>query len=169
MEDIEKTRRLSDSEFREWITACLVYQHTGDVVETSPMVALCFDHIQPRIDKDVKSWENRCKANKENAQKGGRPPKTKETHQNPFGFSETEAIPIKPTKPQSQSQSQSQYQSQYTQDKMEENGDGEKIEGLGEEEEPAHTSTPPSTPYVQPTPEEWERLRDAAIAKLQHT
>ena len=164
MEDLEKNRRLSDSEFREWVTACLVYQQTGEIVESSPMVALCFDHVQPRIDKDVMSWENRCKANKENSKKGGRPPKPKETEENPMGFLETQQNPSKPKKPQSQSQSQ--YQSQDTQEiKTEEECSREKIEGSGGKEEPTPTGFF-QKPYVPPTDEEWARLRDESLAKL---
>ena len=169
MEDLEKTRRLSDSEFREWVTACLVYQQTGEIVESSPMVALCFDHVQPRIDKDVTSWENRCKANKENSKKGGRPPKPKETEENPMGFLETQQNPSKPKKPQSQSQYQ--YQSQDIQEtKREEECSREKIEGSGGKEEPAPTEEKETAqarkPYTPPTDEEWAKLRDEGLAKL---
>lgn len=162
MEDLEKTRRLSDTEFREWVTACLVYQQTGKIVDSSPLVALCFDHVQPRIDKDVRSWENRCKANKENSKKGGRPPKPKETEENPLVFSETHQNPSKPKKPQSQSQHQ--YQSQNIPEiKTEEECSREKIEGSGGKEEPE----PTRKPYTPLTDEEWAKSRDDALDMLE--
>ena len=94
--DFEKTKRLSDAEFRQWIIACTAYAETGEIVDLPPMAALCFDFVKGRIDQQVDAYGKRCQANRENGKKGGRPPKTSITQQNPVGFSETQQNPQNP-------------------------------------------------------------------------
>ena len=95
-DDLDKTKRLSDADFREWLTACLVYAETGQILDLPDMAALCFDFVKSRIDKDVETYSRKCEVNRENGKKGGRPPKPKLTQQYPVGFSETEENPQNP-------------------------------------------------------------------------
>ena len=111
MNDFEKTKRLSDSEFRQWITACTVYAETGEILDLPDMAALCFDFVKARIDQNVDSYKNRCQANRENGKKGGRPPKTQTTRQNPMGFSETQHNPQNPNRNRKEKEKQEPFSS----------------------------------------------------------
>lgn len=95
-DDLDKTKRLSDSDFREWVAACVVYAQTGEVVDLSDMAALCFDFVKARIDEHSVQYEKTCLRNRENGKKGGRPPKATKTEENPLGLLETQQNPENP-------------------------------------------------------------------------
>lgn len=103
LEDLEKTKRLSDKDFRQWVTACVRYMSIGEMPneeEFSPIAMNSFDFTLPRMEKNIEQMESRAEVNRRNGAKGGRPPKPKEeTHENPLGFSGLSENPKNPEEP----------------------------------------------------------------------
>ncbi len=75
------------------------YSNTGEVIETSGTVKMAFSFIKSQLDRDRERYADKCAANKKNGEKGGRPPKPKESEDNPDkpnGYSENQSEAKKP-------------------------------------------------------------------------
>lgn len=83
---------LEDDEIGQLFRAILDYSADGVMPDFKRGSALnaVFMAIKVTLDDDLQSYETVCERNRVNGQKGGRPRKTKETQQNPLGFSETQ-------------------------------------------------------------------------------
>ncbi len=62
--------------------------------ESDRLTELLFNPIKATLKRDLESWQNKQKINRENGAKGGRP-KTQINPNNPVGFSETQNNPKK--------------------------------------------------------------------------
>jgi hypothetical protein len=80
----------------ELFMAAMEYQDTGAEPDITSPIYSHFSLFKAMFDKDAANYEATCKKNKENGSLGGRPPKAKETQNNPVGFSETQNNPQKP-------------------------------------------------------------------------
>lgn len=70
---------LNDAEKGQLIMALLDYEETGALPENiSGAAGMAFSFMRAQLDRDQEKYEARCKANRENGMKGGRPPKEKE-------------------------------------------------------------------------------------------
>lgn len=65
--------------------------------ESDRLTELLFNPIKATLKRDLESWQNKQKINRENGAKGGRP-KTQINPNNPLGFSETQNNPKKGVK-----------------------------------------------------------------------
>ena len=75
---------LDDSEVGEIFRALFKYAKEGIVPEFShKSLNAVFSFMRSTLDRDRKAYEDRCKTNKANGQKGGRPKKPKKTEENP--------------------------------------------------------------------------------------
>lgn len=70
---------LDDEERGQLIMALLDYEETGALPEKlTGAVGMAFSFMRAQLDRDKVKYETRCKANRENGMKGGRPPKEKD-------------------------------------------------------------------------------------------
>ena len=68
--------RLEDDEKGRLLMAIFDYEETGAIPENlSPAAEMAFSFMQAELDRNRESYEARCRANRENGKKGGRPPK----------------------------------------------------------------------------------------------
>lgn len=84
---------LNMEERGEMISAIFRYSTENVIPEfDSRSMALIFKRFRDTLDRDRIKWENKCKVNKENGSKGGRP-KTQNNPTKPNGFSENPTEP----------------------------------------------------------------------------
>lgn len=80
----------------EMITAIFRYSSENVIPDfDSRSMSVIFKRFKDTLDRDRVKWDNKCKVNRENGKKGGRP-KTQNNPTKPNGFSEN---PTKPKKP----------------------------------------------------------------------
>lgn len=80
--------KLTDEQLGKFIRIYYQMQLTGDtdVDSEDPMVDMMLEVVREQVTFDVRSYERKCEANRENGEKGGRPAKPEEpnkTQQNP--------------------------------------------------------------------------------------
>ena len=80
--------KLTDEQLGKFLRIYYQMQLTGDtdVDSEDPMVDMMLEVVREQVTFDVRSYERKCEANKENGEKGGRPAKPEEpnkTQQNP--------------------------------------------------------------------------------------
>ena len=80
--------KLTDEQLGKFLRIYYQMQLTGDtdVDSEDPMVDIMLEVVREQVTFDVRSYERKCEANKENGEKGGRPAKPEEpnkTQQNP--------------------------------------------------------------------------------------
>lgn len=80
--------KLTDEQLGKFLRIYYQMQLTGDtdVDSDDPMVDMMLEVVREQVTFDVRSYERKCEANKENGEKGGRPAKPEEpnkTQQNP--------------------------------------------------------------------------------------
>lgn len=80
--------KLTDEQLGKFLRIYYQMQLTGDtdVDSEDPMVDMMLEVVREQVTFDVRSYERKCEANKENGEKGGRPAKPVEpnkTQQNP--------------------------------------------------------------------------------------
>ena len=67
---------LSMEQRGQLITAIFNYNETSEAgLELDPLCAMAFSFIKDTLDRDTRSYEERCEKNRENGKKGGRPKK----------------------------------------------------------------------------------------------
>ena len=70
---------LTDEERGRLLLALLDYEETGALPDgMSGATGMAFSFMRAQLDRDREKYEARCKANRENGLKGGRPPKQTE-------------------------------------------------------------------------------------------
>lgn len=70
---------LDDEERGRLLMALLDYEETGAIPEgLSGAASMAFSFMRAQLDRDREKYEAKCKANRENGMKGGRPPKEKD-------------------------------------------------------------------------------------------
>ena len=91
------TALLNDEECGKLLKSLFDYVENGAVPDFEGSLQMAFLVIKNQLDRDNEKYESRCKRNKENGAKGGRPRKNHglEEGQKPNGFSEN---PTKPKK-----------------------------------------------------------------------
>lgn len=103
LEDLEKTKRLNDADFRQWVTACVRYMALGEYPDENtctPVALNSFDFTLPRMEKNIEQMEAKAEVNRRNGAKGGRPPKDKSRNpENPNGYSGLNKNPVNPEEP----------------------------------------------------------------------
>ena len=144
-EDLQKTQRLSDGDFRSWVTACVHYCSSGEMPDGQSMSALSlaiFDFTTPRMNEYLQRWDRRVAANRENGKKGGRPRKqaspereTQTNPENPVGFLETHRTPENPVAPNTNTNTRTSTIT-IAKSTLEEERIPEEIEGCGGKEKP---------------------------------
>lgn len=97
----EGMRELDASVKAELYEAIIKYALDGEMPELSPSAKMIFSFLMPKIERDMRRYEERCERNRRNGEKGGRPktPKTPKTHKNPknpVGYLETHKNPKNP-------------------------------------------------------------------------
>lgn len=80
--------KLTDEQLGKFLRIYYQMQLTGDtdVDSEDPMVDMMLEVVREQVTFDVRSYERKCEANRENGEKGGRPAKPEEpnkTQQNP--------------------------------------------------------------------------------------
>lgn len=80
--------KLTDEQLGKFLRIYYQMQLTGDtdVDSEDPMVDMMLEVVREQVTFDVRSYERKCEANKENGEKGGRPAKPEKpnkTQQNP--------------------------------------------------------------------------------------
>lgn len=73
----------------------LGYVNDKNPITDDLIIELTFEPIKQQLKRDLIKWEGKQVTNRENGSKGGRPPKPKETQNNPVGFSKTQNNPEK--------------------------------------------------------------------------
>lgn len=66
---------LTDGEQGRLLMALFDYVETGVLPELEGMAKMAFSFIRAQIDRDAEKYEERCRVNRENGAKGGRPSK----------------------------------------------------------------------------------------------
>ena len=79
---INTVEKLPDDEAGKLLKHLLNYVNDNNPETDSLLVEIAFEHIKQQLKRDLQKYENRCKANKANGNKGGRP-KTNKTENNP--------------------------------------------------------------------------------------
>lgn len=140
-------RDLSDEEAGRLFKAVLAYVNGEEVPELNGKEKIAYSFIQVRIEADRGSYEKKCRVNRENGAKGGRPKKKQEPQnsdeEKPNGFlnnrsvseaepaqqeePEKEAKPAKPKKPKPEKKKYAEFVS------MTEAEYGKLVEGYGED------------------------------------
>lgn len=90
---------LSNEEIGKLLMALFDYAENGQVPDLTGATAMAFSFIKDQMDRDVSKYEAVCERNRQNGAKGGRPPKTKESENNPKKPKITERFSEKPKKP----------------------------------------------------------------------
>ena len=121
LEDREMISMLSDEEVGKILKKAIRYQ-CGEKVEKcgDPTTELMWIRWKSNIDRDTEKWIKRCKTNKENGEKGGRP--LEETQKNRTVFPKSDTNPTKAKKAE-QEQEQEQEQ-EYTHKESPQDGGG---------------------------------------------
>lgn len=70
--------------------AIIEYGISGTLTDLKPMARLAFDFVKAAIDKDNEAYDAKCRKNRENGKKGGRPPKKTENRTVFFKTQKTE-------------------------------------------------------------------------------
>lgn len=83
---------LTDKERGRLLTALFDYAESKKIPDLSGAAMMAFSFIKAQMDRDEAKYIERCRINRENGLKGGRPPKPKTTENNP---EETEDNPEK--------------------------------------------------------------------------
>ena len=85
--------KLTDEQLGKFLRIYYQMQLTGDtdVDSEDPMVDMMLEVVREQVTFDVRSYERKCEANKENGEKGGRPAKPEEPNK----------TQLNPTKPNS--------------------------------------------------------------------
>jgi hypothetical protein len=98
--------KLSDTDLGAFMRGIVEYDRDGkDPIFNNPVLTALFAIVKIDLDTNKEKWEKRVNVNKENAKKGGRPPKTQETHDNPVepekpsGFQKTQETHDNPKNP----------------------------------------------------------------------
>ena len=66
---------LTNEERGAFLIALFDYAETGALPALEGMAKMAFSFIRAQLDRDAKKYEERCRINRENGTKGGRPPK----------------------------------------------------------------------------------------------
>ena len=75
----QQLEMLTDEERGRLLLALLDYEETGALPDRmSGAIGMAFSFMRAQLDRDREKYEARCKANRENGLKGGRPPKQTE-------------------------------------------------------------------------------------------
>lgn len=88
--------KLSDEEAGRLIKHFFNYVNDENPEAPDRLTEIAFEHIKQTLKRDLKKWESKAGVSRENGSKGGRPPKPKQTQNNPVGFLETQNNPEKP-------------------------------------------------------------------------
>jgi len=100
----EIVKDLDDETIGKLMRAVFEYAEHGTEPKLDPIMRALFCAFKITLDRDIEKYNERCRKNKENGEKGGRPPKPKKTER----FSE------KPKKPDSDSDSDSDRDSEIS-------------------------------------------------------
>lgn len=103
----EQFNMLSDAELGVLIRAIIEYEKTKEIPNLDGIVKMAFSFIKGQLDRDREKYDEKCRKNRENGLKGGRPKKefeekpavNSETENNQMVNSETEGLEQKPKKP----------------------------------------------------------------------
>ena len=74
---------LNDEDRGKLIMAIFDYAEDGKIPSFDGATAMAFSFIQDQMDRDAEKYAAKCAKNQENGSKGGRPPKPKESENNP--------------------------------------------------------------------------------------
>lgn len=100
--------KMTDADAGKVIKAIFSYVNDGEVPELCGAAEIAFSFIENQLSRDLAEYESKCRRNRENGAKGGRPKQAEkvaedvgemETHENPekpngyFGLSERGEIP----------------------------------------------------------------------------
>lgn len=88
---------LTDEQMGIVVRAALQYAESGTIPELEPVCRLALDNIIYDIDRASSSYEDICRQNRENGEKGGRP---KNGTEKPNGSSENRTVPAETEKTQ---------------------------------------------------------------------
>lgn len=91
---------LSDEQAGRVIKAVFAYAGSGEVKDLDGVEQFMFAGLKAQLDRDYKKWLKVCERNRENGAKGGRPPKPRETHENPLGYLGSHGNPLEPRETQ---------------------------------------------------------------------
>lgn len=89
----EQFELLTDEQAGRLIKAIIKYEKQGEIIELDGTTKMAFSFIKAQLDRDREKYQAKCKKNKENGAKGGRPRK------NQKDISKTEWLNQKPKKP----------------------------------------------------------------------
>ncbi len=103
----EQFNMLTDLELGKLIRAIIEYEKTKEIPKLDGIVKMAFSFIKGQLDRDREKYDEKCRKNRENGSKGGRPKKeieekatvNSETENNQTVNSETEGLNQKPKKP----------------------------------------------------------------------
>lgn len=103
----EQFNMLSDAELGVLIRAIIEYEKTKEIPKLDGIVKMAFSFIKGQLDRDREKYDEKCRKNRENGLKGGRPKKeseekpevNSETENNQTVNTETEGLNQKPKKP----------------------------------------------------------------------
>lgn len=71
--------------------------HKGEEFKLSPVLDIVFFNFEKQFVRDQEKYKKACDRNRKNGEKGGRPlEETRETQNNPLGYSETQSPPVAP-------------------------------------------------------------------------
>ena len=87
--------KLTDEQAGKLFKAICSYSITGEI-DCDSMTDLLVHPFVNQLDRDIKKWNNKSSAGKENGKKGGRPAKANESQENPNKPNETQINPNKP-------------------------------------------------------------------------
>ena len=71
----EQFNLLTDEQVGQLMRAIIKYEKTGEMPKLNGMLKMAFSFIKTQLDRDREKYKERCKKNKENGKKGGRPKK----------------------------------------------------------------------------------------------
>ena len=90
----EQFNLLTDEQIGQLMRAIIKYEKTKEEPQLDGMLKMAFSFIKTQLDRDREKYEKKCKKNKENGAKGGRPKNQKE-EEKPNGFKENQSYPKK--------------------------------------------------------------------------
>lgn len=93
----EQFNMLTDEELGVLIRAIIEYEKTKEIPKLDGIVKMAFSFIKGQLDRDREKYDEKCKKNRENGSKGGRP--RKDVEENQTVNTETEGLNQKPKKP----------------------------------------------------------------------
>ena len=75
----EQFNLLTDEQIGQLMRAIIKYERTREIPQLNGIVKMAFSFIKTQLDRDREKYQARCEKNRENAKKGGRPKKEKQT------------------------------------------------------------------------------------------